>query len=123
MKKYLLLLIGFLQVPNQVPNTINGNPSTVTICSGTVSLGTASIASGAAASTVTGTCTGLASTDNISADFNASPLGVVGYEPSTNGTLSIIKWPTTNTVNFSVVNNTGSSVTPGAITLNFRVTR
>jgi hypothetical protein len=37
--------------------------------------------------------------------------------------LAIIKWPTTNTINVSVVNNTGSSITPGAITLNYRVVR
>jgi hypothetical protein len=103
--------------------TTSGCTATQTICSGTLSLGTAAIASGAAATTVTATCTGLASTDNIMLDFNSSPLGVVGYQPSTSGTLTIIKWPTANTINVSVVNNTSSSVTPGAITLNYRVTR
>jgi hypothetical protein len=96
---------------------------TQTICSGTISLGTSAIASGAAATTVTQTCTGLASTDNIQLDFNASPLAVTGYTPSASGMLGIIKWPTTNTINVSVVNNTGASITPGAITLNYRVTR
>ena len=96
---------------------------TQTICSGTLSLGTSAIASGAAATTVTASCSGLVSTDNIMLDFNASPLGVVGYEPSTAGMLTIIKWPTANTINVSVVNNTASSVTPGAITLNYRVVR
>jgi hypothetical protein len=37
--------------------------------------------------------------------------------------LTIIKWPTTNNVNFKVCNNTLSSITPGAITLNWRVLR
>jgi hypothetical protein len=97
--------------------------STQTICSGTISLGTSAIASGTAATTVTSTCTGLASTDNISMDFNQSPLGIVGYQPSTNGMLTIIKWPSANTINVSVVNNTSASVTPGAVTLNYRVTR
>ena len=96
---------------------------TQTICSGTLSLGTSLIASGAAATTVTATCTGLASTDNISLDFNGSPLAVTGYVPSASGILTIIKWPSTNTINAAVVNNTGSGVTPGAITLNYRVTR
>lgn len=100
-----------------------GGGSTTTVCSGTVSLGTSAIASGAAATTVTATCTGLASTDNIMLDFNASPLAVTGYTPSASGMLAIIKWPTTNTINVSVVNNTGSSITPGAITLNYRVVR
>jgi hypothetical protein len=94
-----------------------------TICSGTVALGTSLIASGAAATTVTATCTGLASTDVVSLSFNSSPLAVTGYVPSTNGILGILAWPTTNTINISVFNNTASSITPGAITLNFRVTR
>lgn len=94
-----------------------------TICSGTVALGTSAIASGAAATTVTATCTGLASTDNIALDFNGSPLAVTGYVPSANGMLTILKWPSTNTINISVANNTGASVTPGAITLNYHVFR
>lgn len=96
---------------------------TQTICSGTVALGTSAIASGAAATTVTATCTGLASTDTIMVDFNASPLAVTGFVPSANGMLGIIKWPTANTINVSEVNNTASSITPGAITLNYRVVR
>lgn len=101
----------------------SGGTVTQTICSGTLALGTSAIASGAAATTVTASCTGLASTDNIMLDFNASPLAVTGYIPSAAGMLGIIKWPTANTVNVAVVNNTSSSVTPSAITLNYRVTR
>ena len=88
-----------------------------------MALNTALIASGAAASTVTATCTGLATTDNIELDFNGSPLAVTGYVPSANGMLGIIKWPSSNTINISVVNNTSASITPGAITLNYRVVR
>lgn len=113
-------------------NIANGSPFLInsvatldsgTICSGTVALGTSAIASGAAATTVTATCTGLLSTDNIQIDFNSSPLAVTGYTPSSSGMLGIIKWPTTNTINVSAVNNTSSSITPSAITLNYRVTR
>lgn len=93
------------------------------ICSGTVSLGTSAIASGAAATTVTLSCPGILTTDNIYLDFNASPLAVTGYAPSASGMLTIIKWPTANTINVSVVNNTGGSITPGAITLNARAVR
>jgi hypothetical protein len=96
---------------------------TQTICSGTIALGTSAIASGAAATTVTATCTGLATTDTMMLSFNGSPLAVTGYVPSASGMLTIIDWPTSNTINVSVVNNTASSVTPGAITLNYRVTR
>jgi uncharacterized membrane protein len=37
--------------------------------------------------------------------------------------LTIIAYPSSNNVNFKVCNNTNSSVTPGAITLNWRVIR
>jgi hypothetical protein len=96
---------------------------TVTIASGTSALGTMAISSGACASTVTTTATGVATTDDVIADFNASPLSTTGYEASSSGMLTIIKWPTSGNVNFAVCNNTGSSITPGAVTLNWRVVR
>jgi hypothetical protein len=104
-------------------STPAGSGTTVTIASGTAALGTSAIASGACASTVAVTATGTATTDNFIADFNADPTSTVGYAVSTSGMLTIIKWPTTNNVNFKVCNNTLSSITPGAITLNWRVLR
>jgi parallel beta-helix repeat protein len=107
-------------------NTIDAGAAcgtTLTIASGTASLGTGAISSGTCATTVTVAGTGIATTDDIIADFNASPLAVTGYTPSANGMLAIIKWPTSGNVNFAVCNNTGSSITPGAITLNWRVVR
>lgn len=101
---------------------VPGTP-TLTLCSGSQALGTSLITSGAAASTVTITCTGLASTDDIMLDFNGSPIGTTGFIASANGILTVIKWPSTNTINISVQNNTASSITPGAITLNYRVVR
>ena len=62
-------------------------------------------------------------TDVIEASFNGSPIAVQGYEPSTNGMLAIIPYPSAGYVNFAVCNNTASAITPGAITLNWRVTR
>lgn len=97
--------------------------TTLTIASGTSALGTSAIASGACATTVTTSATGTATTDNIMADFNFSPLAVTGYIASSSGMLTIIKWPTANNVNFAVCNNTSASITPGAITLNWRVVR
>lgn len=101
--------------PNQ---TITSTGSTV--CSGSVALGTSLIASGAPATTVIATCTGLLSTDNLIVDFNGSPLAVTGYIPSASGILTIIKWPSVNQVNIAVVNDTASGITPGAITVNYR---
>lgn len=94
-----------------------------TIASGTASLGTSAIASGGKASTVTVSAPGVLSTDTIVASFNSDPTGVTGYVPSTNGMLTIIPYPSSGNVNFIVANNTGSSITPGAITLNWRVLR
>ena len=93
------------------------------ICSGSQALGTSAIGSGAAATTVTVACTGLLTTDNIQVDFNADPTATTGYIPSANGMLTIIKWPTANQINIAVVNNTSSSITPGAVTVNYRVVR
>jgi hypothetical protein len=101
----------------------SGATGSVTVASGAVALGTALIASGAAAATVTVTAAGVLATDNVAADFNANPTGVVGYQPSANGCLTIFKYPTAGAVNFVVVNNTGASITPGAITLNWRAIR
>ena len=100
-----------------------GASSTQTIASGTATLGTSAISSGTAATVVTVSATGVLTTDTLMADFNADPTGVVGYQPSASGMLTIIKYPTVNNVNFKVVNNTSSSVTPGPITLNWRVVR
>ena len=96
---------------------------TTTVASGNAALGTSSINSGACASAVTVSATGVATTDNVMADFNADPTAVVGYQPNSNGMLTIIKYPTTNNVNFKVCNNTAAPITPGAITLNWRVVR
>jgi hypothetical protein len=100
-----------------------GAGTTITVANGTATLGTSAIGSGTCAAVVTVTATGTATTDNIMADFNADPTGVTGYTPSVSGMLSIIKYPTTNNINVKVCNNTSASITPGAITLNFRVVR
>lgn len=95
----------------------------VTVASGTAAMGTGAITSGTCATVVTATATGTVTTDNIMADFNADPTSTTGYAPVTTGMLTIIKYPTTNTANFKVCNTTSASVTPGAVTLNWRVVR
>lgn len=93
------------------------------IASGTSALGTSAISSGACATVVTTAATGTLTTDVISASFNGDPTAVTGYVPSSSGMLTIISYPTADNVNFKVCNNTASSITPGAITLNWRVAR
>jgi hypothetical protein len=97
---------------------------TQTIASGTIALGTSSINSGACATPVTATATGALQGDNLLVDDNASDLsGVAGYGVSTSGVLNIYKRITTNTVTFTVCNSTGGPITPGAVTLQWRVMR
>lgn len=96
---------------------------TSTIASGTAVLGTSAISSGTCATVVTVTATNVATTDTLLASFNGDPTAVTGYIPSTSGMLTIISYPTAGNANFKVCNNTSASVTPGAITLNWRVVR
>jgi len=109
--------------------SVNGTtiPSSVTltqtIASGTSALGTSAIASGACATVVTTTATGVASTDAISWNANGSLKAITGYIPSTSGGLTIADYPTSGNVNFDVCNWTSASITPGAVTLNWRVVR
>lgn len=96
---------------------------TTTIASGTAALGTSAISSATCATVVTVSATNVATTDVVTASFNGDPTGVTGYVPLTSGMLTIIGYPTANNVNFKVCNNTAGSITPGAITLNWRVVR
>lgn len=96
---------------------------TRTVASGAKALATGAIGSAACTAAQTDTATGTLTTDTIAATFNADPTAVTGYVPLTTGMLTIIPYPTADTVNFKVCNNSGSSITPGAITLNWRVTR
>jgi hypothetical protein len=99
----------------------NGGVPTV-VAHGTATLGTSAIASGACATVVTATATGAATTDIIDAVFNADPTSTVGYTAP--NMLTIMIYPTSNTANFKVCNNTANSITPGAaITLNWAVRR
>jgi hypothetical protein len=105
--------------------------STQTICNGQVALSASgnAIASGAyygasSSTPQTITCTGAATTDNVALDFASDPTGVTGFGPSSTGVLvTIVKWVTSGTINLKVENNTASSITPGSINVNYRVTR
>lgn len=93
------------------------------IASGAKALATSAISSAACSSAQTDTATGTLTTDAITVSFNGDPTAITGYVPLTAGMLTIIPYPTADTVNFKVCNNTGSSITPGAVTLNWHVTR
>jgi len=94
------------------------------IASGTASMGTTAVGSGACSSVIDGgTATGVATTDTIVFTVNADPTGATGYAPSANGGLHIWAYPTASHVNFKLCNDTASSITPQAITLNWKVFR
>jgi hypothetical protein len=93
------------------------------IASGTSSLGTGSISSATCATVVTTSATGTLSTDAIIWNPNGSIKAVTGYVPATTGGLSIAAYPTADNVNFDVCNWSSGSLTPGAVTINWRVVR
>jgi hypothetical protein len=100
-----------------------GNTLAQTIASGTAALGTSAIASGACATVVTVSATGTATTDIIVFTPNADITAVTGYAPATTGGLAVYPYPSADNVNFKACNPTSSSITPGAVTLNWRVAR
>jgi hypothetical protein len=102
--------------------TEGGNAVPITVAHGSSALDTNSINS-AACDTTTVSASGVVSTDVVEASFNGDPTGVTGYVPATTGMLTIIPYPGSGSVNFEVCNNSGSAIKPGAITLNWRVTR
>lgn len=111
-----------------VVNSVNGSSGALTgfttnIANGTAAMGTGAISSGTCATVVTVSATGVATTDVITATPNADPTAVTGYAPSASGSLYIQAYPTANNVNFKVCNNTSGSITPSALTLNWKVVR
>lgn len=96
----------------------------VLVASGIESLATNAIASGACDTTDTGvTATGVTGNDVIAWTPVGDISGVTGYAPVTTGALIIYPYATTNAVNFKVCNPTSSSITPGAVSLNWKVFR
>lgn len=94
-----------------------------TIYSGTKALDTDAIASETCDTLTAVTATGVVSTDIVTFTPNADITAVTGYAPVTAGGLTIYAWPSTDAINIKVCNPTSSSITPGAVTLNLRVTR
>jgi hypothetical protein len=115
---------GTAFVSSTIQQTDLPSTSTQTIASGTAVLGTSAISSGSCASVVTVGASGVATSDVIEVGYNSDPTAVTGYGASSTGAvLTIYPYPTSGNVNFKVCNSTGSSITPGALTLNFRVVR
>ena len=80
-------------------------------------------ANSCSAAATTAAATNVLTTDTIIPTYNTDPTGITGYGGGTAGGITIRPFPTANTVNFKLCNETGSSITPGALTLNWRVVR
>lgn len=111
-----------IDADGRITSAVQG--TNILIASGSRALATAPIASGACSTADVGiTATGVATTDAIAWTPNGDISGVTGYAPVTTGGLAIYPYPTANAVNFKVCNPTSASITPGSVTLNYRVTR
>jgi hypothetical protein len=94
-----------------------------TVAAGSLSISAGAIGSATCSAAQTASATGVATTDVVEASFNGDPTLITGFIPATTGMLAIIPYPTLNTVNFKICNNTSASITPGTFTLNWRVAR
>lgn len=93
----------------------------VVVCTGTVTLTTSSISSGATTSAVTASCPGATTSMQLLIDYTTDLTGVTGYESSTSGILAIFKYISSDQVNLKVENNTGSALAPGSVTIQYTV--
>lgn len=91
-------------------------PTVASIANVQVILPTSAIAANSCTTPASVTMTGVATTSAFSTAFASNPNSVNGW--GTNGGLTFNAWPTANTLNWSVCNQTTASITPGAITLN-----
>jgi hypothetical protein len=108
---------------NSTATLPNGTVS-MTVASGQTAMPTGALtANTCSASATTATATGAATTDAVTVTYASDPTGVTGYGGGTSGGISIRAWPTANTVNFKLCNESGSSITPGSLNVNWRVVR
>lgn len=114
---------GILCIAIGTPAADSTNKIIVNISNGTSALGTSAISANACATVVTTAATGVVSTDTITWNPNADISGVTGYGAAATDGLNIYPYPTANNVNWRVCNRTNLSITPGAVTLNWKVTR
>lgn len=96
---------------------------TVTIGSGASPLGGVGAIASATCYTSTTAVSGALSTDAMLWSFAGNPTSTAGFQPSTSGILTVLPFVTSGNANFSICNNTSGSITPGAISLNWRIVR
>lgn len=92
------------------------------VASGSTVLGTSAISGNSCATVVTTSATGAAAGDVPTWAANTSIKAVTGYSPASTG-LTIRAYITVGSINFDVCNPTSGSITPGAVTLDWKVIR
>jgi hypothetical protein len=105
--------------------TINSLPATVTVASGQLALtsGTA-VGSGACGTAQTISNSNILATDTVKFVPAADATAVTGWGVSSSGAvLSLYPSVTAGAVSFKECNSTAASITPGALTINWEVTR
>jgi hypothetical protein len=100
------------------------------ICRGTIALPTTLMTTGtkygaSSSAPKTTACSGMLTTDRITLTFNANVTGVTGYAPSATGGLEVLAYPDAGggQIDLYLINDTANSITPGAATVNYQVTR
>lgn len=108
--------MAFVDPTSSIQTQLNGKQATL-LTKVTTTVGTTAIGANTCATAVTVTMTGLASTNTLNFTPNSDVSAVTGWGAT--GGLTIAAWPTTNTVNYKVCNQTASSITPGgSVTFN-----
>lgn len=98
---------------------ISGVPGFISVASITVTLPTSSVPANTCTSPATVTMTGVTTSNSFVPTFATDPSAVNGWGAV--GGLVFTSWPTTNTLNWEVCNQTASPITPGAMSVNVGV--
>lgn len=69
------------------------------------------------------TATGALTTDSLIVNYSGDPTGLTGYGGGTAGGITIRPWLSAGNANFKLCNETANSITPGALSVIWRVVR
>ena len=119
-----LIAILLLACAQYTPPSGGGGGGAVAIAHGQTAMPTSSLSGNScSASATTATATGALTTDAAELTYASDPTGVTGYGGGTNGGLTIRAWITAGTMNFKLCNESSGSITPGALSVNWRIIR
>lgn len=104
--------------------TMPGSSATIpqVVASGTLALSTGAITSATCVDN-TATATNALTSDALEITFASDPTGVTGYAPSTGGSLWMAPWFAAGVLHVKQCNPSSGSITPSALSLNWRLVR